>query len=212
MCCLQEYLQILITFRQQLVLNFSSIAPASASFIIFRSRLSQSFPAMDETRISGQLCLLQWIHFSSGRQTQSSLKISCSPLSQSLASGPKKKQHVSTCLLQSFIISLAWWRWSRFGATWLRLHDHLRCKITGLTPRDGLNAPLPLFLLCRPLRCLTFTADSIITAVWEGIKRDVACSFSHLLNIQLHYTGQSERRRRQLDSRYPLSVKFCQNS
>lgn len=89
-CCLQEYLWILITFRQQLVLNFSSIAPTSASFIIFRDRLSPSFPAMDDSRISGQLCFLQWIHFSSGRQTQSSLKISCSPLSHSLASGPKK--------------------------------------------------------------------------------------------------------------------------
>lgn len=125
---------------------------------------------------------------------------------------PQKKQHVSTCLLQSFIISLLWWRWSCCRTTWLRLHDHLRCKITGLTPRDGLNAPLPLFLLCRPLRCLTFTADSIITAVWEGIKRDVACSFSHLLNIQLHYTGHLERRRKRLDSRDPLSAKSCQNS
>lgn len=126
--------------------------------------------------------------------------------------GHQKKQHVGTCLLQSFIISLVWWRWSHCRTTWLRLHDHLRCKITGLAPRDGLNASLPLFSLCRPLRCLTFTADSIITAVWEGIKRDVACSFSHLLNIQLHYTGHLKRRRRRLDSRDPLLVEFCQNS
>lgn len=125
--------------------------------------------------------------------------------------GIKKKQRVGTCLLQSFIISLVWWRWSHCRTTWLRLHDHLRCKITGLAPRDGLNASLPLFLLCRPLRCLTFTADSIITAVWEGIKRDVACSFSHLLNIQLHYMGHLKRRRR-LDSRDPFPVQFCQNS
>lgn len=159
---------------------------------------------MDEIRISGQLGFLQWLHLSSGRQTQSSLKTSCSPVvSFSRLRPPPKKQHVSTCLLQSFIISLVWWRWSCCRATWLRLHDHLRCKITGLAPRDGLNAPLPLFLLCRPLRCLTFTADSIITAVWEGIKRDVACSFSHLLNIQLHYTGHLERRRKRLDSRDP---------
>lgn len=101
-----------------------------------------------------------------------------------------KKQCVSTCLLQSFIISLVRWKLSRCTTTWLRLHDHLRCKIIGLTPRDGPNAPLPLFLLCRPLCCLTFTADSVITAVWEGIKRDVACSFSHLLNIQLHGGGE----------------------
>lgn len=125
--------------------------------------------------------------------------------------GPQQKQHVSTCLLQSFIISVEWWRRSHCRTTWLRLHDHLRCKITGLTPSDGLNAPLPLFLLCRPLRCLTFTADSIIIAVWEEIKRDVACSFSHLLNIQLHYMGHWEKRRRRLDSRDALSVKFCQN-
>lgn len=100
---------------------------------------------------------------------------------------PPKKPRVSTCLLRSFIISLVRWRWSCCRTTWLSLHDHLRCKITGLTPRDSLDAPLPLFLLCRPLRCLTFTADSVITAVWEGIKRDAACSFSHLLNIQLHW-------------------------
>ncbi len=87
-CRLQEYLQILITFREKLVLNFSTIAPTSASFIIFRDRLSQSFPAKDETGISEQLCFLQQIHFSSGRQTQSLLKISCSLLS--LASGPQK--------------------------------------------------------------------------------------------------------------------------
>lgn len=105
-----------------------------------------------------------------------------SPLLCSLILSPwdAKKEVVSTCLLQSFIISLVWWRWSRCSTTWLCLHDHLRCKITGLTPREGLNTPLPLFLLCRPLRCVTFMADSIITAVWEGIKRDVACSFSHL--------------------------------
>lgn len=113
----------------------------------------------------------------------------------------KKKQHVGTCSLQSFIISLVWWRWCHCRATWLRLHDHLRCKITGLAPRDSLNASLPLFLLCRPLRCLTFTADSIIIAAWKGIKRDVACSFSHLLNIQLHCMGHLKRTRQWLDSR-----------
>lgn len=105
-----------------------------------------------------------------------------SPLLCSLILSPRatKKKVVSTCLLQSLIISLVRWKWSCCRTTWLHLHDHLRCKITGLTPREGLNTPLPLFLLCRPLRCVTFTADSIITAVWEGIKRDVACSFSHL--------------------------------
>lgn len=82
--------------------------------------------------------------------------------------------------------------WSQCTTTWLHLHDHLRCKITGLAPRDGLNASFPLFLLCRPLRCLMFAADSIITAVWEGIKRYVACSVSHLLNIQLHCTGYDD--------------------
>ena len=114
---------------------------------------------------------LQLIHFSSGRQTQSSLEISCFCVVFHSRLGPKNKQlHVSTCLLQSFIISLVWRRRSRCRTTWLRLHDHLRCKITGLTPRDGPNAPLPLFLLCRPLRGVTSTADSIITAVWEEIK------------------------------------------
>lgn len=39
MCCLQEYLQIVITLLLQLGLNFSSIAPTSASFTVFRSRL-----------------------------------------------------------------------------------------------------------------------------------------------------------------------------
>lgn len=69
------------------------------------------------------------------------------------------------------IILLVWWSWYHCRTTWLCLHDYLRCKITGLPPREGLNAPLPLFLLCRPLCCLTFRADSIITTVWEEDKK-----------------------------------------
>lgn len=191
-CCLQEDLQILITLRQQLVLTVGSIALTSASFIVFRGGLSQ----MDETRLCAWLCLLYRTSICHPADRLNhcwkSAVLLSSPI---LASGtPKKKRRVSTCLLPRFIISLVRWRWSRCRRTWLGLHDHLRCKITGLTPREGLNAPLPLLLLCRPLRCLTSVADSIITAVWEGIKRDVACSFSHLLNIQLHCMGHLERR------------------
>lgn len=107
-------------------------------------------------------------HSSSGRQTRSSPRICCSPFvsfsRRSLASGPppahpkKKKKRKATCQhlliakLHHIIGMVETVPLAR--TTWLRLHDHLRCKITGLTPRDGPNAPLPLFLLCRPLRCL----------------------------------------------------------
>lgn len=119
---------------------------------------------------------------------------------------PQKKQRVATCLLHSFIISLVCWRWSRCRTTWLRLHDHLRCEITGLAPRHGLNASLPLFLLCRPLRCLTFTADSIISAVWVGIKRDVLPAHS-----PTYWTSSCTTRATEREEGGRWTVSFCQN-
>lgn len=90
------------------------------------------------------------------------------------------------------IILLVWWSWYHCRTTWLCLHDYLRCKITGLPPREGLNAPLPLFLLCRPLCCLTFRADSIITTVWEEDKK--GCLF--ILPPTKHPAAPHEPQRR----------------
>lgn len=128
------------------------------------------------------------INFSSGRRTQSRWKISCSPLCP-FPHRVNRNGSVTAPYCKASSYQRLGGGWSQCTTTWLHLHDHLRCKITGLAPRDGLNASFPLFLLCRPLRCLMFAADSIITAVWEGIKRYVACSISHLLNIQLHCKG-----------------------
>lgn len=132
------------------------------------------------------------INFSSGRRTQSHWKISRSALSPFLTKKTRKSSVMAPAYCKASSYQWHGGGWSQCTTTWLHLHDHLRCKITGWAPRDGLNASLPLFLLCHPLRCLMFAADSIITAVWEGIKRYVARSISHLLNIQLHCTGQDD--------------------
>lgn len=104
----------------------------------------------------------------------------------------QKQQRDGACLLQSFIISVARRRMISAHNNLAALTWSFRMQNYRLGARRWPNASFPLLLLCRPLRCLMFAADSIITAVWEGIKRYVACSDSHLLNIQLHRTDYAE--------------------
>lgn len=82
------------------------------------------------------------INFSSGRQTQSHWKISCSALPPFLT----EKNRQSSVMAPAYCkASSSQWHgggWSQCTGTWLHLHDHLRCKITGLGAKRW---PLRLF-------------------------------------------------------------------
>jgi len=88
---------------------------------------------------------------SSGRHTRSSLKISPFSVAPKEKDQAKRKSSVSAPLYcKRCIISLAWLE--MVEQTWLHLRDHLRCAITGLTPRPV--RPSAMFLLlCIWLTC-----------------------------------------------------------
>lgn len=163
----EEYLQILITRRQRLVLNLGTLPlPRRPHSFCSETHCRGGFwPRW--MRAVGSCASYSRSIFHPADALNHRWKSPRSPLlpcclilspppppppaapSPTLTPIPTKK---GTCLLHSFIISLVCWWWSRCRAAWRRLRDRLRCEITGLAPRPGPNASLPLFLLCRPLR------------------------------------------------------------
>lgn len=157
-----ENQQILITRRQRLVLNLETLPlPQRPHSFCSETHCRGGFSPR-WMRALGSCASYSRSIFHPADALNHCWKSPCLPSSVvSLCRRRRRRQHhlpsptlpkKGTCLLQSFIISLVCWWWSQCRAAWRRLRDRLRCKITGLAPRPGPNASLPLFLLCRPAR------------------------------------------------------------